>query len=377
MVGRRLLTATAGLLFLLWAGVPAAQAELESSVRILAVGTLTHDGSEPLVLGGGEAGLTVKSTGSREVRGLLQINALLGNGYSLEIPRAYIKARFPGFRTTVGRTRVSWGRGFFFNAGDVIFEGLDLEVRDLSAAELRDRTDWLAELYLPLGQFSYFEALVLPYSGSSPGLVIDPLDPVEGLAAPGKVAGGGRLAFKLGGISAEAGYLYHGESDTHRPYLSLQGHLLADLYAAASWHLPASGARSGDLDEYTALSAGLFRLVNLSAGGSLGLRLEAGIRPGAHWAALDSAPPEGETGYGLYLFPELSFAPRDNLTLQLRSLVSPVDGSALILGSVSWNVYQGLTVLATLGGKAGEEGDTYDWHGWGGAAFSTGLEYIY
>jgi hypothetical protein len=376
MVARRPFSARAGLLCLfclLWAGTSALQAETESSVRILALATLTHDGSEPLVLGGGEAGLTVKSTGSREVRGLLEIKALLGEDTYLEIPRAYIKARFPGFRTTVGRTRVSWGRGFFFNAGDVIFEGLDLAVSDFSAAELRERTDWLAELYLPLGSFSFFEAVLLPYSGTSPVLVLEP----DSLAAPGKIAGGGRLAVKLGGVSGEAGYLYHGSSDTHRPYVSLQGHLLADLYAAASWHIPVEGARSEDLNDYAALSAGIFRLVNLRAAGSLSVRLEAGIRPGAHWQALDSAPAEDETGYGLYLFPELAWSPRDNLSFQLRSLISPLDASALILGGVSWNVYQGLTVLANLACQAGEDSDTYDWRRAFGAAFSAGLEYIY
>jgi len=376
MVARRPFSAPAGLLCLfclLWAGTQALQAETESSVRILALTTLTHDGDEPLVLGGGEAGLTVKSTGSREVRGLLEINALLGKDTYLEIPRAYIKARFPGFRTTVGRTRVSWGRGFLFNAGDVIFEGLDPAVGDLSATELRKRTDWLAELYLPLGPFSFFEAVLLPYSGTSPELVVEP----KSLAAPGKIAGGGRLAFKLAGLSAEAGYLYHGQSDTHRPYVSVQGHLLADLYAAASASIPAFGAAPEDLDEYTALSAGIFRLVNLPAGGSLSARVEAGIRPGARWTALASAPAEAEAGYGLYLFPELTYSPRDNISWQLRALVSPVDGSAWVLGGVSWNVYQGLTVLANLTCQAGEEDDTYTWRQEGGASFTAGLEYIY
>jgi hypothetical protein len=373
MVKRRLLPALICLLWMLWAGTPAVQAELESSVRILALGTLTHDGEEPVVLGGGEAGLTVKSAGSREVRGLFQINALLGNGYSLEIPRAYIKARFPGFRTTVGRTRVSWGRGFFFNAADVIFEGLDLAVGDLSAAELRDRTDWLAEIYLPLGQFSYFEAVLLPYSGSSRDLVLAAAD----LGTPGNVSGGGRLAFKTGSLSWEGGYLYHGESESHRPYVSVQGHLLADLYAAASWRIPAYGARIEDLNDYTALSAGIFTLISLPAGCSGSVRLEAGIRPGAAWQAPEAPPGEEETGYGLYLFPELILAPRDNLSFQLRSLLSPLDGSALIMGTVSWNVYQGLTALATASCQAGEEEDTYGWRRQGSVAVSAGLEYIY
>jgi hypothetical protein len=125
------------------------------------------------------------------------------------------------------------------------------------------------------------------------------------------------------------------------------------------------------------LSAGIFRLVNMRAGGSLSVRVEAGIRPGARWAAPASAPADGETGYGLYLFPELTYAPRDNISWQLRALVSPVDGSAWVLGGVSWNVYQGLTVLANLACQAGEEDDTYSWQGERGAAFTAGLEYIY
>jgi hypothetical protein len=54
-----------------------------------------------------------------------------------------------------------------------------------------------------------------------------------------------------------------------------------------------------------------------------------------------------------------------------------MDGSALILAGVSWNVYQGLTVLANLACRAGEDGDTYDWHQAEGVAFTAGLEYIY
>ena len=89
------------------------------------------------------------------VRSELQLEETAGDGAVVTVPRASIKVRLPWFRFMIGKSRVSFGRGFFFDAGDVIFGGAGLLVSDFSASVLRDDTTWLLEAYVPLGQLSY------------------------------------------------------------------------------------------------------------------------------------------------------------------------------------------------------------------------------
>ena len=156
----------------------------------------------------------------------------------IDVSRAFIKARFPAFRLTLGKTRLSWGEGFMFNAGDVIFDSLSTSA-DLTADEIRTRGTWLASAYIPLGRFSFAEAVLLPPAFDPLTYLIDSRIAAEAGEDPPEIprgyrsSGGLRIVLRPGGIKTETGYLYSGESESHKPYVSFQGNLIAD------WHLSA------------------------------------------------------------------------------------------------------------------------------------------
>jgi hypothetical protein len=367
------------------------EAEASASVRITGYGVLARAGDEALLAALLKTRLDLQSEGNPNVRGQLQLEGWIGDGFALDIPRAYIKVRLPGVRLTLGKTRLAWGQGFVFNAGDVIFGSLNPITSDLSASELRDQSAWLAALYVPLGSFSFLEGVLLPYGPAAAGLATD-LSAVLAPIAATDLAGGVRGVFKLGQVQLEAGYYASGREGEQRPYLGLQGHLLVDYQLAATLRVPLAAPRWEDGAEWLALSAGLFHLARFPGGRCLAARLEAAVRPGAVWreasgaAALPVSAPDAPR-YGLYLFPELVFGLSDTLSLQLRALVSPVDGSAMTLAGLSWGVYQGLTLFADVSIMLGDSDDLYSWDPaysaalpgtiLPGLALTVGAEFIY
>ena len=391
--GRGALRAAAGLALLIGvaAAPPPAGAELKASVQLLALSGLYGQDGEAWLSRVARARLNLESAGDRTVQGFLQLQALAGDGLALEVPRAYVRVRLPGFRVMVGRNRVTWGEGFYFNAGDVLFGSLDPSLQGLGLGGSRDQTDWLLEAYVPLGRFSFLEGVVLPYGGgvgtggSTLGGVIGSglasgadLSAALAAGAPGRCGRRGAGGGPAGEHQAGGGRpLARGEGEV-RPYASLQGHLLADWHLSASLAVPASGAEAGAVRESLAVSAGLFHLSSPAGVESLSLRLEAGLRPFGVWeetprAALSDPPP----AYGLLLFPEAVLALSPTLSLQARAVLSPVDGSAFTQAGVSWNTTQGLTLLGLLGAMAGDADDLFGWEQPGGVAVNLGLEYIY
>ena len=107
--------------------------------------------------------------GDNTVRGRLRLEATAASVAGqrlaiLQVPRAEIRWRLPvgttNVRLTTGLTRLSWGDGTLFNAGDVI-NGERPRSVDLTAAELRTETQWLSALYVPLGPYAFIEAVAL------------------------------------------------------------------------------------------------------------------------------------------------------------------------------------------------------------------------
>lgn len=360
-------------------------AEVRSSVTLAAYGTLARAG------GGAAAGaflhgrLDLQSAGSENVRGQLQLDVWAGEDLLLDIPRAWLRVRLPGFRITAGKTRLSWGEGFVFNAGDALFGSLDPLAGDLSASALRDQTAWLAAAYIPLGAFSFLEAAVLPF-GVPPEAVQALVDNLPVLLAPrafDELAGGAGLrgVFKLGGIKLEGGWYADWAAREQRPYLSLQGHLLADWHLSVALAMPFDDPGGREAWERLAVTAGLFHLARLGADRSLSLRLEGALRPGAAWREADGAGalPAGAASapvYGLVLFPEAVLALSSSLSLQLRAVLSPVDGSGLALLGTAWSPYQGLSFLAYVSAMAGDANDLYAWD-YGGPALTLGAEFVF
>jgi hypothetical protein len=341
-------------------------AEVASSVTITGYNTLYYSGDpeDPVSVAAVlKSSLNVDSVDNKNVKAYFQLDSLITDAVSLDVPQAYVKVRFPWFRLTLGKTRVSWGDGFVFNAADVVFSSMGTISADLFAETLRDETAWLVAVNLPVGPFSFLEAVFLPY---------DPL----GLGNPSyPVSGGARGVFKFDAIKTtlELGYLASSPYGEHRPYVSMHGHLLLDWNLSAAAAIPMNDPQWQQWDKWLGISAGIFHLINLGLNRTLSFRLEAAVRPGAEWRAIS-----GGQDYGLFLFPEIAFSPTDTVALQLRSFLSPVDLSGLIMVGASWNVYQGLDVFSYATVKAGEwKKDFFSLDQEGSLSWTAGLEFVY
>lgn len=194
--------------------------------------------------------LTLASSAQTNVRGEIRIHvppASNGSSWDDYIGRAYLRARFPFGRLTVGKNALSWGDGFFFNAAEVVTRRFDQH-----QALLRPDALWLAALYVPIASFNFVEVVALPSLQDSD----------VGIA--------GRLYVSLGSLKAEAGYVY--QESRHTPYMSLQGHLGVD------WWLSSSLDIQSEVEELR-LSAGLFHSFFLITGGTITMRGEAMALP--------------------------------------------------------------------------------------------------
>ena len=373
---------TAALLLLATAAIAAA--DVRTTVTVGAEMNAVSHPEETVLLGSrGNARLDLIATGNRSVRGQLSISADLhlppsaaGAGgtdrdrliSSLGVERAFIRARLPGFRLTAGKTRLSWGRGRFFNAGDILF-GQQPGFAS-GAGEYLTATDWLVAAYVPVDRRSFLEAVVLP----------PPLP-----ARLADTAAGARAVIRIGELTGEAGYRYGAAGDApgeraHRGYVSVKGAL-----TGVDWHLSAgsalpSGARPGVREaaqDRLYVTAGGFGFVDLGPeSGLLNLRLEAGVRPWREWHEQPETPAALDR-YGLYLFPEIGFAPADNWNLSLSGVVSPIDASAIAAAGASWNMLQGLTFRLYASAMLGDEDDTFAWDRPGSLAATVAARYVF
>jgi hypothetical protein len=361
-------------------------AEMQQTVRLDLYNVVSGDAAGgPWTFGGaGKARLDFRSTGNRMVQGRLVVDAAVSDAplTFFDISRASVRFRFPVgeeymFRVTAGKERLSWGDGVYFNAGDLIF-GSSTERADFIGETLRDETAWLLSGYFPMGQFSFFEAVLLPPQTFAyemdPAVFADPDTFMSTMAAallPGgdisETAGGFRFQFKPGQLKVEPGYLFKGKTNTHNPYLSLQGHLLADWYISASTALDGNAADGEALADSAwegfTLSFGLLHIARPGRDSTLSLRLEGLLRPGAE--------------HQLLLFPELLFSPSSTVNTWLRSEISMEDFSAMVIPGVSWNVFQGFSMLANASVQLGEGGSRFSWDNQRAFALTTGVSYIY
>lgn len=355
-----------------------AQAETVVSTELTMMAATERTGS----LGFGvynlsEGKFSLNSAGSAEVKAQLTADIKITDTVIFDITKAWVKARLAALRLTVGKTRLSWGEGFMFNAGDVIFNGKNA---DLSAEDLRDNNTWLTALYLPLGDFSFIEAVFLP-----PDLPIkeylsslqNPSAPKPTLASFDTSSAGGRLYTKLGGLKLEAGYLWDGADALNKPYISLQGNLGADIHLSSSIGIPANDPWTTDTPKNWEISTGLLYQLSLSSGedsgatetptsGSLDFRLEASVKPYGEWSAQSLALPpfsftsDGsvESPYALSVFPQISWK-SDTLFVFARGIWSPVDMSGIASLGLQWGPLQGFKILTGFSLQLGETVDVY------------------
>jgi hypothetical protein len=347
-------------------------ADIETSVDVTALASVTRDAAGTIIPGFiGKGDLSFSAVANANVKAGCEL-AGVWSGTLITPPadllkRLFIKVDFGGVYLLAGKARVTWGEGFVFNAGDVVFGSL-APVADLSQALLRDQTDWLVDLSVPLGPFTYIEGIVLPYS------------PLEAASFPATTVsdlrGGGRFVTDLGGLKIEAGYLFKADEVVHHPYLSLQGNLFFDLNLSASWKIPAVNSTDDRLKQGLAVTAGLFRLVQIEGDMTLSLRLEAVCRPFGLWAK-PSVPAPTDI-YGLLVYPEVSLSPSDVLSFGLRAMVNPIDFSGLATANVTFAIYQGLTIIGSVWVMWGDGGDPVFGFGRAGdLGVSAGLNFIY
>jgi hypothetical protein len=307
---------------------------------------------------------------SENVKAEVAVDAILGDGIVASLARASIGVRFPGFRLTVGKARLSWGEGMAFNAGDLLFGSTSAVGLDLTADALRDDAAWLASAYIPLGRFSFVEAVMLPPPVDIEEFLANPLTAPD----PSEMAAGGRIVGKLLGIRTEAAYLFRGAEPAHHAAVSLQGNLVVDWHLSAAASIPAIAPDAADFAEGLRLSAGLFHLQRLGDRATLSFRLETLVAPGGSW---NEEEPPAVPVYGILLYPELALGIGDSFSVTARALVSPVDGSAWLVPGVSLSLHKGLTFLGMASVSIGDGTDSYSFDRAGGLAFLLGCAYTY
>ncbi|MCX7029806.1 MAG: hypothetical protein NTU62_06750, partial [Spirochaetes bacterium] len=183
----------AGLLLATGAVKPLA-ADIGVKLRLMESASRLGEGDWALVTMG--TARVSAAVSSENVKAEVAVDALLGDGIVASLARASIGVRFPSFRLTVGKARLSWGEGVAFNAGDLLFGGASPTGLDLTAEALRDDAAWLASVYVPMGRFSFAEAVVLPPPLNIAEFLANPLTAPD----PSELALGGRVVGKLLGI---------------------------------------------------------------------------------------------------------------------------------------------------------------------------------
>jgi len=288
---------------------------------------------------------------------------------AVNLKRMWMKANFPSWRLTVGKTKVAWGNGVVFNSGDILFGSLSPYL-DFTQSTLRDDTAFLTAVNIPTGDFSYFEAVVLP-----PSILIDSSTFEVEVQSIEATSGGARFFARAGGWRLETGYLYKGDAkvDTdllgHRPYFSFHGHAGVDLYGGVSL----AAGRDADAGVNRNTWEEISRTVNFSLGAfhqfqtgynsTLTVRLETLVMPWQNWEARSYQDViDGKAGYyGMMIYPELTWMLRSTWFIGLQSVISPVDASAQITTSFGWHVFQGFTLIGFFVVNAGDEDSLFAW----------------
>lgn len=331
------------------------------------------------------------SRGNRDVRARFAVRAesgqlavtnpvnyeqtLTGQPVSIfSIHYAYIKAKLPltedyNLRISMGKNALSWGTGSLFNAGNTAFSAVSDSANLLAIdSSVREDTAWYESLYLPLGKYSFMEQiLIVPQKGMDAAYT-----PVGIFPEPDKSIPGVRTYFKTGPITTELSYIYNPASGLHTSAISMQGNLLGDIYLSAASSLSDSPKQ---LYDNLTISGGIFFLNPIELGETFSFRLEALIIPSASWK--EESYTAGSTNYGLELYQEILLAPTDRFSLILRSIISPIDISAVIIAGTDFNLSQGLHIYSFFTSQAGEKTDSFSPDKPGGIGLALGMKYTF
>ncbi|NCB02209.1 MAG: hypothetical protein EOM67_08600 [Spirochaetia bacterium] len=277
----------------------------------------------------------LNSTGYKNVKADVGVNVgfySLTTIPTISLDRLTIKARFPSFRVTLGKTRLDWGEGSLFNAGNVLFEDTAIDIPLLTTSPILDR-QWLGAITIALTSFSFFEgALIIPETEKLSDL-----------------KGGIRYYNSEGDVKVDAGLSIRNNALT--PHLSVLGNIGLDASLSASFDIPLTEDDPSSMKESLSISTSLFYVYSFLNQDSLSLTLEALYTP----FSLDATNT-------LFLYPVVQYALSNGLSFSMRSIISPIDMSASVSASMGWNIFDGLQISALINTELGESGDSFTYN---------------
>ncbi len=300
--------------------------------------------------------ISIASEASGNVRGEVVLRASSPTIDDL-VYKAFCKIRFPSFRLTLGKTRLSWGDGTLFNAADVLYGSSSTAV-DLIKEQLRTETGWMTSLSYPLGAFSFLETVLLP-------------SPDHNL---GHLGFGLRYYTTALNMKIELGYATRMENGRqHKPYFSLQGNIGPDWYLGSSLTIAQENPTTSEIAESYLVSGGLFHLLYLSNDRTMSLRFELLARPFGTWEFASQT--DGDAA--LLFYPELVYTPSSSLSYSIRSIISPLDLSTLLMIGTTWSAFEGFNFVLSLSSPFGDSGDLFNWDGIQKISLQLGASWIF
>ncbi len=303
---------------------------------------LTED-TDPLYFESGNVLINLDSVGFKNVKTDMGVNLTFNSNSpnpSFSLDHLTIKARFPSFRLTFGKTRLDWGEGNLFNAGNVLFNSTSYSVPLLNDSVILER-EWLGAVTIPLSSFSFLEgAIILPDDGDVMGL-----------------KGGIRYYSSEGSVKIDTGISAGGGNIT--PHLSIMGNIGIDASISTSFGLPVNSEALPVFKESWNITGTLFHIFSFMSQDTLSVRIEILYAP---YASGEELP--------LFLYPSLQYGFSNGISLYAQSIVSPIDLSASISLGGSWNIFEGLTINSFMQTAIGDDDDVFTY---GNVAFSIGL----
>lgn len=329
-----------------------ASAEIKQSIQLDLLNTLALGGPQDLYLASGLGQLNFQSVGNENVRAYLNLDADFTDRFDITVDRAFVKTRYQQLRLTVGKTRLSWGEGQAFNAGDVIMGGSDLNL-DLTVSEYRSDSKWLLSMMQSTGRFSFLELVVIPPEPSSDPDIDPTLDRAEAAV---------RTRFQLAGLAntnVELGYAQQGRQQ--QPYVSLQGG------KGINWHFSANLQPHNQAN----FSSGLYGIAKLGEQSTINYRTEVLYKT----SGASEAQASGD--YKTYGYLEMGLTRGSNKSYFSRNILSPIDMSALYLLGVNINLHQGLNFYGHLSVQQGGPDDTFSRYISGAQSITLGCRFIF
>lgn len=256
---------------------------------------------------------------------------------SVSLERLSVKSRFPSFTLTAGKTRLDWGEGIAFNAGNALFDDTTYQITFLEDSFISDYK-WLTSVKVPVGFFSFVEAAVVAPSSA------DAADTTAGI----------RYYNSENDIKYEMALALRNDDSGKviTPSFSLSGNIIVDTYISAAFNLPYPEEILEEVKDSLVITAGAFHILTFENQSTLSMRLETLLYPFASFNA-------AEEPLALFAYPSIQYSLANSLTFSLQSVVSLIDASASVYAGSSWNIFDGLSLFAYLGGNLGEAEDTF------------------